>query len=67
MAGLELEQLIRKNEKIYREQYKGKVLSEEQWLEILAKHPQLMERPMVVKDDKAVLARPPELVKTLLK
>jgi len=67
MAGLEVEQLIRKNEKIYREQYKGKVLSEEQWLEILAKHPQLMERPMVVKDDKAVLARPPELVKTLLK
>lgn len=67
MAGLEVEQLIRKNEKVYREQYKGKVLSEEQWLEILAKHPQLIERPIVVKDDKAVLARPPELVKTLLK
>jgi len=41
-------------------------LSEEQWLDALAKNPILIERPIVVKSSKAVIGRPPENVLTLL-
>lgn len=58
--------LIRKGESIYKEEYKGKDLSEEEWLLAMAENPVLMERPVVVKGDKAVLGRPPENVKALL-
>ena len=64
--GITAEQLIRKNEKIFKENYKGKELSEEEWLEAMVAHPILMERPIVVKGDKAVLGRPPENVLELL-
>ena len=55
-------QLLRKREKIYKEQFKGKDISEEEWVEIMIAHPKLIERPIVVKDGKAVLGRPPENV-----
>ncbi len=53
-------QLVRKREKLYKELFKDKNLSEAEWLGILAKHPKLIERPIVLKDGKAVLGRPPE-------
>jgi arsenate reductase len=64
--GLQPSQLVRKTEKIYKEQFKGKTLTEEEWLDALAAHPKLMERPIVVKGDAAVIGRPPERVKALL-
>ena len=64
--GVHPEELVRKNESIYKESFKGKDLSDEQWLEILSKNPKLIERPIVIKDDKAVVGRPPEAVKPLL-
>ncbi len=57
--------LIRKGEKIYKENYKGRSLTEEQWLEVLLEHPKLMERPIVVEGEKAVVGRPPENVRSL--
>ena len=36
------------------------------WIDILAQNPSLLERPIVVKGDKAVLGRPPEQVLTIL-
>lgn len=59
------EQLIRKGENLYKEKYKGKNLSESQWIKAMAENPVLMERPIVVKENKAVLGRPPENVKKL--
>ncbi len=41
--------------------------SPQQWLQILADNPILIERPIVVKGNKAVIGRPPENVLTLLK
>ncbi len=58
--------LVRKSETIYKENYKGKSFSEEEWLEILSTHPKLIQRPIVIKGDKAVVARPPEKVKEIL-
>ena len=41
-------------------------LSDDALLDVMVKHPDLIQRPLVVKNDQAVLARPAETVKTLL-
>ncbi len=64
--GITAEQLVRKKEKLYREKYAGKTLTEEQWIKILHTHPELMERPVVIKGRKAILGRPPERVLEIL-
>ncbi|SRR5581483_4806482 len=64
--GIAPEQLIRKGEDTYKENYAGKKLTDAQWLEAMAKHPILIERPIVVSGNRAVLGRPPENVEQLL-
>ena len=64
---LKAEDIIRKGEKLFKENYKGKTISESEWLKILAENPILIERPIFVKGDKAVVGRPPEKVLDLLK
>ena len=59
-------QLIRKGEKEWKENYKGKDLNDEEILEAMVKYPKLIERPIVVKGKKAILGRPPENVLELL-
>jgi arsenate reductase len=66
MLGISPEALIRKGEVIFKENYKGKQFTDDQWLDILIENPKLIERPIVVKEDAAVLGRPPENVKRLL-
>ncbi|PSR05440.1 MAG: arsenate reductase (glutaredoxin) [Bacteroidetes bacterium SW_11_45_7] len=58
--------IIRKQEKEFKDHYKGKDLSEEDYLDAITIHPGLPERPIVVDDDKAVIKRPPENVQELL-
>ena len=64
--GLPVTYLVRKGEKLYKENYKSREISEEEWFKILAENPILIERPIVVKGDKAILGRPPENVEILL-
>ncbi|MBX9659970.1 MAG: arsenate reductase (glutaredoxin) [Nitrospiraceae bacterium] len=66
-AGLSPKDVLRTKEDIYKELgLAKKELSEEALLDLMVKHPDLIQRPLVVKDDKALLARPAETVKTLL-
>ena len=65
--GYTAEQLLRKNEQVYNELIKGKSLSEESLIDLMLMHPKLIERPIVVSDNKAFVARPPELVKDFFK
>ena len=64
--GLEASQIIRKGEVTYKENFKGKNLSNEDWIDAMIEFPKLIERPIVVKGDKAVIGRPPENVIELL-
>lgn len=66
LLGIQAQQLLRKGEKIFKENFKGQEYSDTEWVEIMVKHPKLIERPIVVKDGKAVLGRPPENVEALL-
>jgi arsenate reductase len=65
--GLEPHELMRTGEDEYESLgFKAKTPSREEALKALAQHPILMERPVVVKGDRAVVARPPERVKDLI-
>lgn len=59
------EDLLRKGEKVFKENFKGKKFADEEWIQIMIENPKLIERPIVVKGNKAVIGRPPETVKTL--
>ena len=66
LLGIPAEQLIRKGESDYKENFKGKELSNEEWIKAMITYPKLIERPIVVKGKKAVIGRPPENVLELL-
>ena len=57
--------LVRKNEAIWKSEYKGKDLSDVQIIEALSLHPKLIERPIVQLGDKAVIGRPSEKIAEL--
>ena len=64
--GMKPEQLVRRGEEAFKEHYAGQTLSDEQWLDALVAYPILIERPIVVRGDKAVIGRPSEKVRELL-
>jgi arsenate reductase len=64
--GLEPEQIVRKGEETYKSEFAGKTLSDDQWLDALAGNPILIERPIVVKGNRAVVGRPPENILDLI-
>ena len=59
-------QLIRKGETVWKENFKGKSLSDQQLFEAMVKHPKLIERPIVVNGNKAVIGRPPTIIKEII-
>ena len=60
--------IIRTGEALFKELGLSKTdqKTEDEWLAILASHPQLIERPIVQIGDKVVLGRPPEKILTIL-
>ncbi len=50
--------VIRQKEKIWVESFKGKSYSNKELLQIMVDHPILIERPIVVNNNKAVIGRP---------
>ena len=66
MLGITPFELVRKGESIYKEQFKGKDLSDDQWIAAMIEYPKLMERPIVVKNGKAAIGRPVEKVLEIL-
>lgn len=62
MLGMKAEDLVRKKEPLYKEKYEGKKITSAQWIKILHQNPILIERPIVVKDGKAIIGRPIEKI-----
>jgi len=58
--------LVRKNEAIWKENFKGKELSDAEIITAMVTHPKLIERPIVINNGKAVIGRPPEIIKSIL-
>lgn len=66
LLGCNAMDIIRTNETIYKELGLGGQATEEALIEAMARHPILMNRPIVCTNKAAKLCRPPELVKELL-
>ncbi|WP_316829059.1 arsenate reductase (glutaredoxin) [Pedobacter miscanthi] len=64
--GIKPLELIRKGEKVFAENYKGKNLSDDEWLDVMIAHPILIERPIIISENKAVIARPMEKIREIL-
>ncbi len=64
--GMKPVELVRTNEAIWKENYKGKNLADAEIVKAMIEHPKLIERPIVIKGNKAVVARPAERIKEIL-
>ncbi len=65
-SGLAVTDIIRTNEDLYKQQYKGNEFAEDEWIQILVENPKLIQRPLVIKGSHAVLARPADEIMRLV-
>lgn len=68
LAKLDLKpiDIVRKTEKVYLEKFKDEKLSDEQWIKVLHENPILIQRPIIVNGDKAVIARSEEAIDRII-
>ncbi|WP_372755960.1 arsenate reductase (glutaredoxin) [Labilibaculum sp.] len=59
-------EIIRTQEKIYKTDFKGKNFTDEEWIKILIEYPNLIQRPIVVNDHRAIFAVPAEKMEEIL-
>jgi arsenate reductase len=52
--------ILRKKDKVFQELFAHKTLSDQEWLEAMSLHPSIIERPIIIIDNKAFLGRPIE-------
>jgi arsenate reductase (glutaredoxin) len=66
-AGVGPREVLRKKEPVYKELgLEEREVSDDELIRLMAEHPQLLQRPIVERGDRAVLARPPERVAEIL-
>ena len=66
ILGITPIELIRKNEAIWKSDFKGKELSDQELIAAMAAHPKLIERPIVIHKNKGVIGRPNERILDIL-
>ena len=66
MLGVAPEALVRKGEELFKSRFRGKTLDDQEWIAALTQHPILLERPIAVRGERAVIGRPPERVLELI-
>jgi len=59
--------IIRKKDKLFKELQIDTINEDEKILDIITKNPKLLERPIIVNGEKAVIGRPPELLYDIIK
>lgn len=65
--GINAEELVRKGEPIYQQNYLGKKLTDDEFIEAMLQNPILIERPIVIDGERAIICRPPEKLIDFLK
>lgn len=65
-TGLKPEAIVRKEEEYFKQNLKGKTLTDDEWIAEMVKEPRLIQRPIVERGDEAVLARPTEEIDKLI-
>ena len=66
LLGISPADLLRKGETEFKENFKGKSLSDNEWIQAMIDFPKLIERPIVINGSKAALGRPPENVLAII-
>lgn len=66
LLGIRPMELIRKNEPVWKSTYKNKSLTDTELIQIMVENPKLMERPIVINGNKAVIGRPSEKIQEIL-
>jgi len=66
LLGMEPEALLRKGEEEYKAHFKGRTLDRDEMIALMVRYPKVIERPIIVHGDRAVVGRPPEQVLALL-
>lgn len=64
-AGLKPQDALRKNEAAHKQYVAGKDLNDEQLIRLMADHPELIQRPIVTRGSRSVLARPADKLSEL--
>ena len=62
LLGIQPIELVRKNEAIWKSDFKGKNLNNDDIIDAMVKYPKLIERPIVINGNKAIIGRPPSLI-----
>ena len=57
--------LIRKKEQIWKDNYKGKEMTDVEIIKVMEENPKLIERPIVINERQGIIGRPPEKVLSL--
>lgn len=66
MLGIDPIQLVRKNEAIWKEEYKNRVLTDDDIIKAMVENPKLIERPIVTNNNKAVIGRPSQIIEKII-
>ena len=64
--GRKPSEMIRKQEAIFKSDFKGKNFTEDEWIRIIAENPKLLNRPIIVRGNKAVWGDPVENIEGVL-
>lgn len=65
MLGKKPLEMIRTQEDLYKKEFKGKEFCDDEWIKIISENPKLLQRPIIVKKDKAVWGDPVDKIDVL--
>jgi len=55
-------ELVRKNESLWKDNFKNSTFTDKELIDVMIKNPKLIERPIVINGNKAVVGRPPKKI-----
>jgi len=59
-------EIVRQQEKLWKDNFAGMKINDKELIELLIEYPTLIERPIVINGDKAVIGKPPKKIIDLL-